>query len=208
MSFKKRFFLLLISISILSVFSCSQQQQALPETVNVPADQKTGHTAFQAAIAQFESEIAADVAEDGIGSISAAVVHGNEVIWARGFGWADIGRNIPADENTIYRTGSISKSFTAVLMMQVIEKGFFKLDDAAIEYFPQIAEIKEKPSYQNYIPHLSLFGIIPPTSLPVTSPAGAEPGDIAQWPTWYRFFMGVFDDMNRPFMPMLKVSRG
>jgi CubicO group peptidase (beta-lactamase class C family) len=129
--------------------SVSRQQQAdlepMATPLDIPTGQKSKHTSFQAAISRFEAQLAQDVAEDGVGSISAGVVVGNEVFWSKGFGWADIEQQIPADEETIYRTGSISKSFTAVLMMQMIEKGLFKLDDPVENYFPEINELREKP---------------------------------------------------------------
>ena len=45
-------------------------------------------------------------------------------------------------------------------------------------------------------------------TFPVINPEGAPPGDAVQWPTWYRFLIGVFDDPNKPFNPPVKVSRG
>ncbi len=55
------------------------------------------HSPFQAAIVRFEARLAADVAKDGVGAISAAVVAGDRVVWARGFGWADVEKRRPAD---------------------------------------------------------------------------------------------------------------
>ena len=72
------------------------------------------YTATQsAAIEQFARQIAADVEQDDVGAITAGVFVGSEIVWAHGFGWADRDRHIAADANTIYRVGSISKSFTA-----------------------------------------------------------------------------------------------
>ncbi|NIN73531.1 MAG: serine hydrolase, partial [Gemmatimonadetes bacterium] len=44
------------------------------------------------------------------------------------------------------RTGSISKSFTAVLMMQLVERGIFELDDPVVEYFPEIGHLADPPA--------------------------------------------------------------
>ena len=70
----------------------------------------------EADIARFAAQIESDVQADDIGSIAAAVVRGNRVVWTGAFGWADRDRQIPATPETIYRTGSISKSVTAVLL--------------------------------------------------------------------------------------------
>jgi CubicO group peptidase (beta-lactamase class C family) len=63
-------------------------------------------------LAEFSEEIAAEVQGDDLGGITAGVVVGRDLVWARGFGWADAERKIPAGVNTIYRIGSISKSIT------------------------------------------------------------------------------------------------
>lgn len=53
------------------------------------------------------------------------------------FGWADRDRSIPADTGTIYRVGSISKSFAAVAMAQSAAEGVFDLDERLSDYLPE-----------------------------------------------------------------------
>ncbi len=90
-----------------------------------------------AAIARFEIKIAADVAKDSIGGITAGVFVRDRVIWKKGFGWADVQQKVPADGETIYRIGSVSKCFTAVLMVQMCNKGYFSLNDEVRRYLPE-----------------------------------------------------------------------
>ncbi|MGD2154221.1 MAG: serine hydrolase domain-containing protein [Gemmatimonadales bacterium] len=101
---------------------------------------------FQAAIAEFDAEVAAGVAEDAAGCASVAVFVADEVIWAKGYGWADIENTVACTAETIGRTGSISKSFTAVLMMQLVERGIFALDDPVVDYFPELANLADPPA--------------------------------------------------------------
>jgi CubicO group peptidase (beta-lactamase class C family) len=63
---------------------------------------------------------------------------GSEIVWARGFGWADRDRRIPAGAETIYRVGSISKSFTAVAMAQLANRGVLNIDDLATSHLPAL----------------------------------------------------------------------
>ncbi len=131
---------------VLNSNSCKQPERStVLIAVEVTVGKEIKQNPFQAAISRFEAQLAQDVAEDGVGSISAGVVVGNDVVWAKGFGWADIEKQTPADEETIYRTGSISKSFTAVLMVQMVEKGYFKLDDPVEKYFPEINNLADRP---------------------------------------------------------------
>jgi CubicO group peptidase (beta-lactamase class C family) len=103
-------------------------------------------TPFEAAIAEFDAELARGVAEDAAGCLSVAIFIGDEVIWANGYGWADIENTVACNAETIGRTGSISKSFTAVLMMQLVERGMFGLDDPVVDYFPEIAGLADPPA--------------------------------------------------------------
>lgn len=113
----------------------------LPAT---PADAQ--FTEFEAAIAAFDAEVAAAVAEDGGGCVSVAVFVGNEVVWAKGYGWADIENRIAATADTLGRTGSISKSFTAVLLMQLAERAVLDIDEPVVDYFPEIAGLADRPA--------------------------------------------------------------
>jgi len=102
-------------------------------------------TPFEAAIAEFDAELASGVAKTADGCYSIAVFIGNEVVWSKGYGWADIENAIACTEATIGRTGSISKSFTAVAMMQLVERGIIGLDDPVADYFPEIENLAEPP---------------------------------------------------------------
>ena len=95
-------------------------------------------TTFEKAIADFDATVAQGVAEDGSGALSLAVFIGNEVVWSKGYGWADIENRVAATAYTIGRIGSISKSFTAVAMVQLVERGIIALDDPVENYFPDI----------------------------------------------------------------------
>jgi len=77
-----------------------------------------------------------DEEKQGMGSIAIAK-HG-KLVYQNTFGYADIGENIPANATTTYRIGSISKTFTAAIIMQLVEEGKLTLDTKLSEYFPQI----------------------------------------------------------------------
>ncbi|MDH3734265.1 MAG: beta-lactamase family protein [Gemmatimonadota bacterium] len=98
------------------------------------------------AIAEFSAQIAEDVRTDGIGGITAAVFLGDQVVWAEGFGWADPEGGVPAGVRTIYRTGSISKSFTGVLLADLVDEGVLGLDDAVVDVLPEVAAFGDAPN--------------------------------------------------------------
>src|SRR5207249_5240510 len=61
-------------------------------------------------------------AQKGIPAISVALVDGQRVVWARGFGWADSAAGAPATAATVYRVGSVSKLFTDIGVMRLVER--------------------------------------------------------------------------------------
>ena len=68
------------------------------------------------------------------------IVKGNKIIRSKAFGTADL-HNLKADTGTIFRIGSVTKSFTAFLMMQLVQDGIIKLDDPIEKYLPEIREL-------------------------------------------------------------------
>ena len=69
-------------------------------------------------------------------------VKNDSIIYFKGFGNIDRKRSIPIDTSTIFRLGSVTKTFTAVLMMKLVEEGYFKLDDPIEKYLPEIKQIQ------------------------------------------------------------------
>ena len=94
-------------------------------------------------IAEFCNRLNRDIKKDAVhGSISVAIVKNDKVIWAGAFGYTTRDKDIAADTNTIYRIGSITKTFTATVLMQLVEEGKVKLDDPVEKYVPEIKSLQ------------------------------------------------------------------
>lgn len=88
-----------------------------------------------------EPWVLARLAEDarvgmGVPGLSIAVVSGDTVTWAQGFGFADVEQNVPVRPETVFRLASISKPVTATAVMQLVERGLVNLDDPIQRYVP------------------------------------------------------------------------
>lgn len=68
--------------------------------------------------------------------VSLALVDQAGIIWAEGFGMADIARNRKATPRTIFRTASLTKLFTGLGIMQLAEQGTIHLDSPLVKYLP------------------------------------------------------------------------
>jgi CubicO group peptidase (beta-lactamase class C family) len=71
-----------------------------------------------------------------IPAISAGVVKGDDLVWAKGYGTIDAAHSVPASPETIYSICSISKLFTSVSLMQLYESGKVRLDEPITTYLP------------------------------------------------------------------------
>ncbi len=76
-----------------------------------------------------EAEIQTIMKELNVVGLSVAVVKKNEIIYKHAFGQKDIEKNIPLQENDVFRIASISKSFCATSIMQLAEARKLSLDD-------------------------------------------------------------------------------
>jgi len=75
-----------------------------------------------------------EMRDKSISAASIALVDDQEVVWARGFGYADPIDSVPATAETVYRVGSVSKLFTDIGVMQLVETGQLDLDAPVTAY--------------------------------------------------------------------------
>jgi CubicO group peptidase (beta-lactamase class C family) len=80
--------------------------------------------------ARVDSMARAYMAEKGPASMSVAVSRGSETLVERAWGLADVAANRPATAATVYKIGSVSKQFTAVLLLKQVERGRLALGDS------------------------------------------------------------------------------
>lgn len=80
-----------------------------------------------------------EMSDNEITGISIALVDDQQVIWQKGFGYADLANDIPATPETIYRAGSIAKVFTAAAAMQLAEQGKINIDQPLRAALPEFS---------------------------------------------------------------------
>lgn len=83
--------------------------------------------------------IGAEMKKNKIVGLSIAVVDDQETVWSEGFGYAVKSQKKPADGNTVYRVGSITKLFTAIGIMQLAEQGLVDIDSSIGTYLPEFS---------------------------------------------------------------------
>ena len=100
--------------------------------------------------------------ERALAGLAAGIVKDGRVVYAKGFGIADVQRGVPVTADTAFRIGSISKTFTAIGLMQLHEQGRFKLDDPVNSYLKtyKIAQPPSSPpvTFRHLLTHTSGIG--------------------------------------------------
>lgn len=102
-----------------------------PVLAQVPVTQ---HPRVQEALNLLETWVEAQRAYEAIPGISMAVVYDQEMLWSKGFGYANREREMPTTPQTIYSICSISKLFTSVGVMQLRDAGKLRLDDPVSQH--------------------------------------------------------------------------
>lgn len=77
---------------------------------------------------------------DNLPGLSVAVGVGGEIVWAEGFGWADIDKRVPLAPNMRFRIGHVSKALTSAAVGLLVDKGRLDLDEPIQTYVPAFPE--------------------------------------------------------------------
>ena len=94
------------------------------------------HHHVQSNLDLIETWLTAKLAYERLPGTTVGVVHDQELVYARGFGFADIDSGAAMTEDSIFRIASHSKLFTAISIMQLRDAGQLGLDDHVSDYLP------------------------------------------------------------------------
>jgi CubicO group peptidase (beta-lactamase class C family) len=101
-----------------------------------------------------------------LAGLAVGVVRDSELVYTKNLGMADITQGKPITSNTVFRIASISKTFTAIGLIQLWEQGRFKLDDPVNEYLKTFEVVHKDPSappvtFRQMLTHTSGIGEAP-----------------------------------------------
>ncbi len=124
------FVLLVLPFAILAA---SRSQGAAPQRAQATIGPTKRYRAAATALDRF---IERQMRQQKLPALSIALVDHDRTVWARGFGYADPARKIPATAETVYRVGAISDLLTDVGVLQLVERGRMRLDSPVSRYLP------------------------------------------------------------------------
>ncbi|MCP4581143.1 MAG: beta-lactamase family protein [candidate division Zixibacteria bacterium] len=119
-------FVLVAAISIL--FACNNDK---------PAELSDRISSFEQRLEKWRTDLK-------IPAFSAGIVKDKDLIWAKGFGLADIENNIAATESTTYHLASLTKTFASIIVMQLVEEKLINPHDSISKYGISLDEAREQ----------------------------------------------------------------
>lgn len=93
------------------------------------------------AFAAFDAFFDARLAEQGIVGASFLLLHDHQQAHAHTFGLSDLRARTPVDAGTIFHWASITKTLTAIGIMQLRDRGLLALDDPIVKYLPELRQV-------------------------------------------------------------------
>lgn len=102
--------------------------------------------------------IGAELGRYHIPGMSVAVLRGDSVLLARGYGYANVELRVPASDSTVYQSGSVGKQFTAAAVVMLAEQGRLSLDDPITRFLPEGPAAWRRITVRHLLTHTSGIG--------------------------------------------------
>lgn len=87
--------------------------------------------------------------------LSVAVAVGDEMVLAEGYGLAEVEHDVPADADTLFRIGSVTKQFTAAAIVRLAEQGKLYIDDDVRSFLPDYPTHGHEVTLRHLLTHTS-----------------------------------------------------
>lgn len=135
-----------------------------------------------ARLAEVETYVREVVRDGDPPSVSVGVMDQGRLVYDRAFGFSDGPRRIPATPDTTYRWFSVTKLFTAVAILQLVEEGKIELEAPAARYLPLVDEVfgvrARDLTIANLLSHSSGLGDVGNDILSWVHVAGPHPQEL------------------------------
>ena len=146
----------LLGLAGLWVYVSATATPLHPNAQDVSAvSQSEPATRWTSAVDDARQVVRATVAEQNFPGLSVAVGIGGEIVWAEGFGWADLEKKTPVAPDTRFRIGTLSTPLTAAAAGLLIDQGRLNLDEPIQKYVPQFPEKQWPVTLRQVMGHLA-----------------------------------------------------
>ena len=107
------------------------------------------------AVEQGRQIVRAGLIEQNLPGLSVAVGVGSDIVWAEGFGWADLENRVPVAPEMRFRIGTASTALTSAAVGLLLEQGRLNLDDEIQTYVPAFPKKQWPVTLRQLMGHLA-----------------------------------------------------
>ena len=107
------------------------------------------------AVEQGRQIVRAALTEQNLPGLSVAVGVGGDIVWAEGFGWADLEKRVPVTPEMRFRIGTASTALTSAAVGLLLEKDRLKLDEEIQTYVPEFPEKQWPVTLRQLMGHMA-----------------------------------------------------
>ena len=133
--------LLILGVMGLFLYVTATAKPIHPNLQDVPSHTQSAPSREWTDVVEQARQIArAGLVEQNLPGLSVAVGAGGEVVWAEGFGWADLEKRVPVAPDTRFRIGTASIVLTSAAVGLLREREQLKLDEKIQTYVPEFPE--------------------------------------------------------------------
>ena len=144
----------------LPIYLSATAEPLHPEPQDAPsATRPEPPPAWAGAVDRARNIVRRGLAEQNLPGLSVAVAAGGDIVWAEGFGWADIKARVPVTPETRFRIGTASTVLTSAAVGLLVEQGRLTLDDEIQTYVPEFPKKAWPVTLRQLMGHAAGVGI-------------------------------------------------
>jgi CubicO group peptidase (beta-lactamase class C family) len=152
--------MLILALGGLPSFLWATARPLHPDPQDVPSVvQSQPSPQWIAAVNRARQIVRAVLAEQNLPGLSVAVGAGGDIVWAEGFGWADVETHAPVTPKTRFRMGTASTALTAAGVGVLLEQDRVRFDDEIQAYVPQFPKQQWPVTLRQLMGNVSGVGI-------------------------------------------------
>ncbi len=127
---------------VIVLLVCAAASVPIPISAQVPLDSVVRY-------------VTAEMQRQKIPGLSVAIVRGDSILLARGFGFANLEHRVPASDSTVYQSGSLGKQFTATAVGMLAQQGRLSLEERITRWFPEGRGTWDSVTVRHLLTHTS-----------------------------------------------------
>lgn len=126
-----------------------------PHPQEIPTIQAGGAARWTETVDRARQIVRTAAAEQNLPGVSVAVGVGGDVVWAEGFGWADLDQRVPVAPGMRFRIGTASTALTSAAVGLLLEKDRLNLDDEIQLHVPEFPKKEWPVTVRHLMAHLA-----------------------------------------------------